>query len=1081
MTLPSEYEGTELVHKFQSLQAGQYWRAKEAVGDYIKSDFVLLIQSIKWVDNKPHTIILRAHPSVFGRVESHQYLLDDFMQKFEYEPNHKEIRERELAEVQGRLQDLQDELVKTQADPAKMNLIVDAALKAEAGEGGAELPAISNTDAQNFVAGGVMGAIGTGITTVDIENMKVAANREHKIATIKAQWIQKQTSKMAETIAKMTPFYQEQAACALAQTEEVRTYVKELMQGIESLDLYVGKEVDVTTIKQGRSAPEDEPLSLIQKKLIMDEELAVHMDIGEWFDFQRADLFFEELAKNPRLVDQIFPTTRCVLVMATTRRYIDYGDPYASMFMNAKNQAVFLLVRDGDNLYKVHSPVETHLGTSRLFPSKDDQERIFQGYDGSQITFNDLAYTSRLETHEKHALHYKRFLILLCGLDHRLNLLGKFYEGPKTMHFVSAAFQEKYCRFIHDDDGEGMLPNPDQRPSVHEWVNAMNKYLRPGSRFFAYWPGFVTLENCPVMYNKSQSMRDSDRYRINNPVQEYSVEKVQRSGRDLVIKIEAESRYGNRDKFMAKVTINPKELEHRTNGVCLDAVEEEDIEYYIHHRDSRVNHIEYIRLFKHMLKLLQAERMQEKATREYMLDALNKNNIGNAAERQDLVNRSVIAWRAENNGKELPVGGAAAGKALQPLLDQMYYLANIGKSNEVDLALQVINQTGCRPIRISRNGKARLVAYASLKPEQDDHVLEQNPFLNRFVLEANGSDYCIKSSSLDVLPEKSASEITLFESDDAESFIKTSVFQTDKVKQRYLKILSESRAIFERYSQSLTEAEFEYELKEFKRVRREKTKKRVVNPNIYVPIGMYKYPTFTQGGKPEVAMVYLVADHAALIYHNAPNDGCRQRLRREFIDIYANTQAAFEIFRKEISSLESHQLWRYSTSAMLNDDLEKNRFSNIFKRKHQFTYQAFISDVFDEIGRYHGSKGPLRMFIDPTLRIDGKFCLDHLLKISPPADFEPMRVFSMAESFSKNECYVVTRYEDAIHDLSRDFKREHVSFNVNHTNEIYFTTKVELQEYLESRGVVLGEMRQTKIGDITVDIYLKLESEDGKQ
>ncbi|MEX0634647.1 hypothetical protein M8494_33595 (plasmid) [Serratia ureilytica] len=105
-------------------------------------------------------------------------------------------------------------------------------------------------------------------------------------------------------------------------------------------------------------------MTFVQRKLAVDEETAVFLDIGEWFDFEKLPLF--PCIKQPsRLVEQIFPSQRCVVCMTTTRRYIDYQDRWANWELNAKNQTVFLMVRDGERLFQVYS-VESHLGAHTL-------------------------------------------------------------------------------------------------------------------------------------------------------------------------------------------------------------------------------------------------------------------------------------------------------------------------------------------------------------------------------------------------------------------------------------------------------------------------------------------------------------------------------------------------------------------------------------------------------------------------------------------------------------------------------------------------------------------------------------------
>jgi len=125
------------VEKFQSLQAGQYWRATSAIPQKgITLDSVLLLQSIKWVDDTAHTIVMRAHPSKFGTREeieipqpdgstrstyvshgTHEFLLKDFLLQFEYEPDADRIRAEETARIHSSMQQLQSELMEAQSNP----------------------------------------------------------------------------------------------------------------------------------------------------------------------------------------------------------------------------------------------------------------------------------------------------------------------------------------------------------------------------------------------------------------------------------------------------------------------------------------------------------------------------------------------------------------------------------------------------------------------------------------------------------------------------------------------------------------------------------------------------------------------------------------------------------------------------------------------------------------------------------------------------------------------------------------------------------------------------------------------------
>ena len=301
------------IERFQSLQPGRYWRAKRAIAEEgIEANEVLLLQSLRFADDRPHTVILRPHPSKIGtqtyleipqkdgtvketwfRYGEHRFRVPDFLDKFEFEPDHERVRAAEVAEIQGRIGELQNELVESQHDPARLAGYIEEGLPEKreppdtedeewpedesplATRGPpASAPAPAGADTRDLVSvssGTLTGALESGVSAERIQALRQVAQREHRIATLKAKWIKEKTGEIAETLSELTPFFEEQAAAALAQTEDVRNYVDKLMQGIASLDLYVGKGVEVETIAEGASAGEDIPLTIVQRKLVMCE------------------------------------------------------------------------------------------------------------------------------------------------------------------------------------------------------------------------------------------------------------------------------------------------------------------------------------------------------------------------------------------------------------------------------------------------------------------------------------------------------------------------------------------------------------------------------------------------------------------------------------------------------------------------------------------------------------------------------------------------------------------------------------------------------------------------------------------
>lgn len=981
----------------------------------------MLIQSIRWVDEAPHTIILRPHPSKIGhdvylqipqsdgstkktwfRYDEHRFLLDDFLNTFEFEPDHQQIRGEEVRAIQGKINTLQGDLLEAQSNPAILAEVVTAELQEQASKDGSEqaaLPAVVPTQNEMAsVAGGtVMAAIGTGITVEGIAALKEAAGREHQIATIKAKWIQGKTSEIAATIKAMTPFYEEQAAAALAQTEDVRAYVTRLMQGIESLDLYVGKDVDVLTIKTGESAPKELPLTFVQRKLMMDEELAVHADIDERFDFANEKQFFDALCKHPALVTQVFPTERCVLVMATTRRYIDYGDAWTNNARNSENQKVFLLVRDGENIHRVYSPVESHLGTARLFPSKNDQEGIFRGFDGTQIKFEDVSYTDKLAAHEKFALHFKRFLLLVCGLDHRLKLFGDFYDGPPSLNFVSMGFQEKYCYFLHDDDGTGMLPG-EQHQGLSKWIKEKNGYLRSGSRVLCNWGEVMNPATAP-----GACKRDSDRSRgfdrRYKPAVAMSIAIAYKDGDSLCVDVEVSgysySTHSDRT-FNCKVNLSAFEGSDWTHTdqpfLCLDAVNPEELNWYIQHRDTRRDHVHYIRFFKQALKHVNQERADECDTRQRLAQALADGNIATGEDCDAIINQSVIAWRAANRGKPLPrFEGSSAPVAWKSLLDQMYMLAGEGKRRVSEIEAFVLEQ-GLTPLRLVLSGGAKLVIYTAPRPDECDDRLELHAWVHRITVERGKTKYSEKGRRWASLPQRAASETVLHEWESASEWsARTSVFPSFERKTEIMAEAGLFKALLKPFANVMSDVEHELQFEDWKSVRTTilRDSRYVLNPGMAIPFGVVLY---TKTKEVQFLCVGSTRPHTVLA-RLAPNDAEGTRVRNAYISPYNRKEPAKVRFDEELRDKSD---WQLLTASLSLADNRRGVYvhSEIgcgCEQLHGKKHSPLLSDWF---GNWHeGAKDYARVwFADGALDADGRLVVDDLLGIKLPDDYEPVRV-----------------------------------------------------------------------------------------
>lgn len=748
LSLVVESKGsTETIERFVSIQAGQYWQALEDdLHKQIAKGDILLLTQVDHVDNTPHTMHLRFHPT---KIESWskeaKFYIDKFLSCFSHvdEAVAAKSRDADLAAVHGRIAAEQQSMNEACVDLKLLDSIISQEeAKRQIARGEANLPqvqayvpesAVSAIQSQQLTA-----LIDTQLTADSIDAIKSVMANQGSIIQKRSDWIQAKTKKIQEIVARTVPFYEEKAAVALALTSEMRLQINKLMQGVESLNLYTLKDVEILPVSDGISADRSVKVTVMQDVLFMDEELAVYADVDESFDCSSRGIFFSELAKNPELVNQIFTTERCVVGIATTRHDIVYEglsdvDKYRRQM---ENKRVFLLIRDGQNINCIVSPDVGHQFTGTLFPSQGQLDRPFTGFDGSRITFESINFTQSLSRFEKMAIIYKRLLILLCGLDHKHKILGDFYEGPASLEFVSMRFQEQYFRFVYDQSGDGLISG--ERPEPFEaWVKEMNKGMGSGSRVLAMFYKLAEPDTIPFAFEREShhNSRGGRSLRMNlRSAEQYCFGILQRSKNELFLPVELRSRFSqSKDYWNSKLNVT-KALESRSGRsgfsmLCLDRVEPEPLLWYLHDRKSRVLNVAGIRLLKSALTIITAERSAEQDIRKQLMEALQEARIASQHEAVAYVTEAIAIWRCSKNGASL-VETIKDQKDMKKLLDTLYSLTSKGvdRSDEVISAEQA---DGRVVLRVSLDTSGFYVAYSSALPSERDDRLEPHSWVNR--------------------------------------------------------------------------------------------------------------------------------------------------------------------------------------------------------------------------------------------------------------------------------------------------------------------------------------------------------------
>lgn len=150
--------------------------------------------------------------------------------------------------------------------------------------------------------------------------------------------------------------------------------VTEVIEGkIHTVELYAGLQEELVQVREGQSADLSTKIHLMQRMHFMDEECLARYEAGG-MDFKDVGAFDAWLARDGNF-GRIFPHERCVVAFRIRRNNKDYGnlDAFISFEFNQLNKKTFLYIRNGRQLWRMHTSIEFKEG---LFPRREDEDLL---------------------------------------------------------------------------------------------------------------------------------------------------------------------------------------------------------------------------------------------------------------------------------------------------------------------------------------------------------------------------------------------------------------------------------------------------------------------------------------------------------------------------------------------------------------------------------------------------------------------------------------------------------------------------------------------------------------------------------
>jgi len=209
----------------------------------------------------------------------------------------------------------------------------------------------------------------------------------------------------------------------LAKSAQLKSVINEVEERIFNVELYAGLVESVVQVKDGKTAPINAKVHLLQRRCYMDEECLAQYQTGgmEFKDIRKFDRW---LARRENM-DRILPFPKCVVAFRVRRehkeRYLDGGENplvgfISIMLKEEADKATFLYIRNGSQLYRLQTAIDFD---EKLFPDMKYKlgnpsnpgemlwAKTFAGSTPDDI-ITDSEYRSIVEKHEREVKEWKK-------------------------------------------------------------------------------------------------------------------------------------------------------------------------------------------------------------------------------------------------------------------------------------------------------------------------------------------------------------------------------------------------------------------------------------------------------------------------------------------------------------------------------------------------------------------------------------------------------------------------------------------------------------------------------------------------
>lgn len=486
----------------------------------------------------------------------------------------------------------------------------------------------------------------TALTTTNSADTLISMQRHYELLEQQMERV----SKIAEAKVRAVKNSLEAKCSSMREyCDGIRKQINRIQEALSLIDLYTGKTIEITTLKEGKPADEKEKFHIRQALLYMDEECKIADNDG--IDANDIPTFVQWLISDQKHIEQVIPEKKAVVAIKPRRAPSkDYGDNQNNRIVERWNKYTYFLFRNGENLYSVDS--EDFQVYGRLIPSQKDIKILQDEIEDAKKWHKDAK-----EIYERFNLRFYRFIMFLQGVINSTDILKPM---PHSINMLDENSYKDFVEVVYDD--ENLIG--DGRPSFNEWVKEINKDVTVGSRIIYIakleksWNRYVSSkehwgnEHLLRYYHSEWTMPDTpaiDVYELKCIDLSYPrsniwmVDGNNKKALGFLYEDDRPREWYEKDKGeRRKVSCLLRDFDYFLN---YDMLSLDDIEYYLNNRIYRTQYLEIMPILLNARRKLREEKRQEDAFRELLINHSDKPLT------PDVVDEAIIWWKMKNKYK----------------------------------------------------------------------------------------------------------------------------------------------------------------------------------------------------------------------------------------------------------------------------------------------------------------------------------------------------------------------------------------------------------------------------------------------